>query len=48
MKYDQKCLELAQHFLGDEYAEELAERIQATVEDYFSDLEEVRNYDRDR
>lgn len=48
MNFDPKCLELAQHFLRDEYAEELAERIQATVEDYFSDLEEERNYDRDR
>lgn len=28
--------------------EDLAQRIQTTVEDYFSDLEEERNYERDR
>lgn len=54
MTFDRKCFELAQHFLADTpgatelLATELAERIQSAVEDYFSDMEEERNYDRDR
>lgn len=50
--YDPECLKLADYFLQDNpyhgTREELAQRLQDAVEDYFSDCETEYNYERDR